>query len=229
MKAKISEIFRSIQGEGKYIGVNQVFVRFYECNMNCSWCDTPTSVNKIPADVNELSVADATAKICELSQDCHSISFTGGEPLLQKEFLKELLLAQRNKNNRVYLETNGILHEALELVVDLVDIVSMDFKLPSSTGEKDRWGEHEEFLKKCSGKEVFVKMVVTGQTIIEDIEKTIKIISRIDPCTMLVLQPETSEIKNGSLEKCIEFQPVCKQVLKDVRIIPQAHKFMEVR
>ena len=43
-KANISEIFQSIQGEGKYAGASQVFVRFFECNMHCAWCDTPHAI-----------------------------------------------------------------------------------------------------------------------------------------------------------------------------------------
>ena len=45
-KANILEVFQSIQGEGKYAGVKQVFVRFFECNMHCVWCDTPHSIGR---------------------------------------------------------------------------------------------------------------------------------------------------------------------------------------
>ena len=38
--AKINEIFESIQGEGKYLGANQIFVRFSNCNLHCKFCDT---------------------------------------------------------------------------------------------------------------------------------------------------------------------------------------------
>jgi organic radical activating enzyme len=39
-RAKIKEIFTSIQGEGPYIGVKQLFVRFCGCNLMCEYCDT---------------------------------------------------------------------------------------------------------------------------------------------------------------------------------------------
>ena len=47
-KAKIKEIFSSIQGEGEYIGCKQIFIRFCACNLNCAYCDTdfyPTNIN----------------------------------------------------------------------------------------------------------------------------------------------------------------------------------------
>ena len=39
-KVDIKEIFESIQGEGPYIGVNQLFIRFSDCNLHCKYCDT---------------------------------------------------------------------------------------------------------------------------------------------------------------------------------------------
>ena len=48
-KAKIKEIFASIQGEGPYVGVKQLFIRFCACNLNCDYCDTPF----LPNNINE--------------------------------------------------------------------------------------------------------------------------------------------------------------------------------
>lgn len=40
IKANINEIFASIQGEGRYVGEKQLFVRFSSCNLKCAYCDT---------------------------------------------------------------------------------------------------------------------------------------------------------------------------------------------
>lgn len=133
MKARISEIFHSLQGEGKYTGVPQVFVRFFGCNLRCRWCDTPQALDGPLARFQESSVGEVLNEIQGLwKEDCHSVSVTGGEPLVQADFLKELLPQFKARGQRVYLETNGVLVEELAGVIDHVDIVSMDFKLPNS-------------------------------------------------------------------------------------------------
>ena len=45
-KTKVREIFTSIQGEGPYVGVKQLFVRFCGCNLRCDYCDTDVSTNE---------------------------------------------------------------------------------------------------------------------------------------------------------------------------------------
>ena len=87
MNAKILEIFPSIQGEGKYVGVAQVFVRFFECSMHCSWCDTPNSIGDGKREFKEYFSSELFDTINPLLPGCHSVSLTGGEPLLQKDFL----------------------------------------------------------------------------------------------------------------------------------------------
>jgi len=150
MKAKVSEIFQSIQGEGKYAGVRQVFVRFFECNMHCVWCDTPGSIGDTERNFYDYTPDDLWREICRLKQDCHSVSLTGGEPLVQKDFIKALLPRLKEAGMRTYLETNGIFHEALEELIKNVDIISMDLKLPSSTKCQSFWinsAVSQEFLR----------------------------------------------------------------------------------
>jgi len=126
-KGKIAEVFNSVQGEGLYFGEEQIFVRFFGCNLKCKFCDTRLD------RFTEYEPQELLEEI-KLYQDNHrTVSFTGGEPLLQKYFLREILKLTRDEGYKNYLETNGILHSALEDVIDYVDTVAMDLKLPSST------------------------------------------------------------------------------------------------
>ena len=78
--AKISEIFQSIQGEGKYIGAKQVFVRFYGCNIHCAWCDTPYAIGDVPGRFETFDLSEVLKKTKTLYPGCHSVSLTGGGP-----------------------------------------------------------------------------------------------------------------------------------------------------
>ncbi|MDO8580709.1 MAG: 7-carboxy-7-deazaguanine synthase QueE, partial [Candidatus Omnitrophota bacterium] len=148
MKANILEIFSSIQGEGKYTGVSQVFVRFFECNMHCVWCDTPHSIGDTTRHYKEYDLESLVKEIDALWTSAHhSISLTGGEPLLQADVIAQLIPHLKRAGRKVYLETNGILPEALQQVISGIDVVAMDIKLPSSTGCQSYWPEHEAFLK----------------------------------------------------------------------------------
>lgn len=229
MNAKIFEIFRSIQGEGKYVGVPQVFVRFFQCHMHCGWCDTPESIGDASQNFIEMSLEDVRKDIERLGKNCHSVSLTGGEPLLQKDFLKELLPCLKNAGRLVYLETSGVLHQALAEVIEAVDIVAMDFKLPSSTGCRPYWEEHADFLKIARAKDVFVKAVITGGTKQEDLLKARKLIQDVAPETLLILQPNYFESRNGAVKKCLAFQEECLKYFSNVRVIPQMHKVLRLR
>src|SRR5258708_1168974 len=136
MNAKILEIFRSIQGEGKYVGAPQVFVRLFECNMHCVWCDTPASIGDGKRDYKELSLKEAGTQVNDLYGNGDFVSITGGEPLLQKDFLKGFCHAMRQEGKKIYLDTNGNLPKALAEIIKDIDIIAMDIKLPSSTKQK---------------------------------------------------------------------------------------------
>ena len=224
--ADIVEIFSSIQGEGVFLGVKQIFVRFKDCNLNCCFCDEPRDVPAKKYSVENL--IDEIKFLDKTHGPHHSISFTGGEPLLYAEFLVEVLGPLKKIPLRSYLETNVTLADELLKVVDLIDIIAMDFKLPSSTKEKEFWKSHLEFLKLASKKKVFVKAVVTHETACSDIEKAVSLVNSVDKNIPLILQP-AAPVKsigrsknNGAIMGIIN--AALQNRLGDIRIIPQAHK-----
>jgi len=228
MNAKILEIFQSIQGEGKYAGVKQVFVRFFECNMHCVWCDTPASIGDTSRNYQEMKLKEVVIRIADLKTGCLSVSLTGGEPLLQADFIKQLLPHLEKMGLPVYLETNGVLPAPLAWLIDGIDIVAMDIKLPSSTKCREFWKEHAEFLGIARKKDVFIKTVVTSDTDKKDIVKAVGLVKEIDPDILFILQPNTYELHNGVMKRCLEFHDYCLKYLPNSRILPQVHKFMKV-
>ncbi len=222
LKAKITEIFSSIQGEGPYVGEEQVFVRFFGCNLSCKFCDERKKTNLL-----EYTPSEVIKKI--IDEERRTVSFTGGEPLLQTDFLKEILLVLKEKDLRIYLETNGILKDELLEVLDYVDVISMDIKLPSSTGCVPHWKAHTMFLKEAIKKEVFVKSIITPETIPLDVEMAVSIVNDLDENIPFIIQPVSY---NGNIEKISllgDFFDSARGRLNDVRIIPQVHKILGVK
>ena len=229
MNAKILETFHSIQGEGKYAGASQVFVRFFECNMHCDWCDTPNSIGDGKREYQEYPARKLFDTIKPLWNNCHSISLTSGEPLLQKDFIKEFIPFLKKSGMRIYLDTNGIFSKELNEVIEDIDIIAMDLKLPSSTKCRAYWEEHKNFLKVAQQKDVFIKAVVTSDTKEEDIQTAVELVAAIDSGIVFFLQPNHFEIRNGALPKCLAFQNYGSRYLKDIRVLPQVHKFIKMR
>ena len=132
----ITEIFKSIQGEGTRAGLPCIFVRLTGCNLRCTWCDTAYAfhggkkmgVDEVLARVDELAerCADASQPIVPL------VELTGGEPLLQEEVydLAQKLLAT---GYTVLIETSGerFVGRLPQKVIKIVDV-----KCPDS-GEGD--------------------------------------------------------------------------------------------
>ncbi len=125
----ITEIFRSIQGEGTRAGLPCIFVRFTGCNLRCTWCDTAyafyggtkMSVEEICGKVDDLSRPAPQGKPIRL------IELTGGEPLLQAEIypLAEKLVAG---GYTVMIETSGerFIGKLPREVIKIVDVKCPD-------------------------------------------------------------------------------------------------------
>ena len=190
---KIKEIFASIQGEGPFVGYKQLFIRFCGCNLICNYCDT------------DYRTVDSTEyRICELieivkeNKDCHSVSLTGGEPLLNTGFLKEFL---PQCPLPVYLETNATLAGELGEIIDYIDYIAADIKLPSCTGGADLFNVHDSFLAVASSKVLFAKIVFDENITDEEILKCSKLGAKYG--IELVLQP-----KMNKSELCMDIKNI---------------------
>lgn len=230
-KAEITEIFSSVQGEGIFVGARQIFVRFKKCNMACEFCDTPNE--GIVKEYSPTALMHEVRALNESKFAHHSVSLTGGEPLVYTEFLKHFLPMLKKEGFKSYLETNGTLPKELKDVIDFIDIVAMDFKLPSSTGDRAYWKEHLEFLKIAACKKVFVKSVVTTDTKKEDIEKAVGIIRGVNKNIPFIMQPATP-VKNFDKKpgenRLLEFLDIAlKNEVENSRVIPQVHKTLGVK
>jgi len=232
-QTEISEIFSSLQGEGPYLGTRQVFVRFGRCNMQCEYCDELAKMKEEKFFVYSLEeLLIAVEKLDEEKGRHHSISLTGGEPLMYASFLENFLPRLKEKGFPAYLETNGTLPRELDCVVRWCDIIAMDLKPSSSTQDRSYWKEHEVFLKIAARKEVFVKVVVTPTTRFEEIQKCVRLVSSVDPGIPFIFQPLSDPLGiNVEALKLIEqiFSKEAEKELYDVRVIPQMHKIWGVR
>ena len=234
--AEISEIFSSLQGEGPYLGKHQVFVRFGRCNMHCGYCDETDKMKPGPGGYRDWALDSVMDEICRLESvrgPHHSVSLTGGEPLVYSDFLSVFLPELKTLGLKTYLETNGTLPRALRKVIEWTDVVAMDIKPPTSTGDREFWDEHREFLRLARTRDVFVKVVVTPGTSRADIAAAVDIAADVDPNVPFIFQPET-ELSGGISLKALkkieeEFMPHATARLKDVRVIPQMHKIWGVQ
>ena len=237
MKAKVKEIFISTQGEGPFVGHKQMFIRFCGCNLKCNYCDTDFDAK----DCMEFTPDELLEKIktYEGFDKIHSISLTGGEPLLWVDFLSEFLTKVKKP---IYLETNATITKGLEKVFDNIDYISADIKLPSSSGIKNSFELHDEFFKAvknaiincamtkqydCYKQRLFAKIVFDESITDEEIKKSVELAKKYD--FQIVLQPKMNGMKLEIPTPIIEnvFDRFLNEY-KNVRLIPQVHKFLNI-
>ena len=208
----ISEIFISIQGEGKHIGTPSIFIRTSGCNLRCQWdqtlCDTPyTSWYPEHKSVKIIDVLKKVKRIKSKYPFTNHIVITGGEPLLQKNIT--ILIDELAKLGFfLSLETNGTLALPLN-----IDFVSISPKLKSSIPFNQKFESIHEKLRYNKNALLFwhinysyqLKFVVNRN---EDEQEILWILAdlKIEDRTNIYLMPQgitPKELVKNS-KKCIE-------------------------
>jgi len=237
----LSEAFVSFQGEGLDVGRRHLFLRFAGCPLRCRYCDTPESLVRTPVfevhggeerqQSNPVSLRSLLESVRFLLArgPVDGTSLTGGEPLAQSRFITQLL-RESVVPRPVLLETSGTLPDRLAEVIDAVDVVSMDLKLPSNTGESEFWAVHEEFLRIAAGR-VYVKVLVDDETQLDEVGRAARLVEEVAPSTPVFLQPITSSagrvaISPAALEAAYA---ALRAETSDVRVLPQTHRFLAIR
>jgi len=222
-EVKIKEIFESVQGEGPFVGVNQLFIRFCGCNLNCDYCDTDFGAE----DAKSYTAQSLAKKINKeyVLNKIHSISLTGGEPLLHADFINELKILL--PDTKIYLETNATLSEELLKVKDKIGIISADIKLPSSAG-KDTFDLHDKFLANCNGIYTFAKIVFDKNITDDEILTCVNMGKKYG--IELILQPKMNGNKMSvDNDFCQNILNKFLNIYPNTRLIPQVHKFLNLR
>jgi len=207
MMLRVTEIFRSIQGESTHAGRPCTFVRLTGCPMRCVWCDseyTFTGGEHIPLE-------DVVAQVHAFG--CNLVEVTGGEPLAQKSAFS-LISKLCDDGFEVLIETGGYVSTA---EVDPRAKIILDIKCPAS-GEEPRndWSN----LSRLRADKDEVKFVVAD---FDDWEYAKKVIAEYDlqnKSRAILISPAWEQI---DLRRLAEL--VASSGLK-VRMQLQLHKYI---
>lgn len=163
MALQVSEIYSSIQGEGKYTGYPTTIVRLHGCNFKCRYCDEPQA--KI-GDSKKMSIERVMSAIHRLRNK--HVCITGGEPLLQEETIT-LVYELNTFAYIVSIETSGLVPLDRDTYTRSFSYC-MDVKCPCSGESAKNCYKNLDVLR-CNDE---VKFVVRDERDIEFVKNTLK-------------------------------------------------------
>ena len=212
MKYKVVEKFVSINGEGQASGQLAIFIRFAECNLDCSYCDTQWA-NEESVDYESMTAEEIHKYI--KTTGVKNITLTGGEPLIQDGMLELVTLLCEDENLSIEIETNGSKHiNDFTAIKKNPPSITMDYKLASSSMEQAMKAENFEYLTKKDT----LKFVVGN---LFDLERAKQIIETHDLTnrTTVYISPIFSEIH---MDEIVNFMK--EHRLNNVTLQMQLHK-----
>lgn len=219
----VMEIYRSIQGEGMLMGVPTTFVRFFACNLRCSWCDTKYSWSVREGGTWEYLTPEEVARQVEALGARH-IVLTGGEPTLQKQ-LPALARLLQQRGHHLTIETNATLfpQEALPLI----DLWSLSPKLSSAGENYLRLPVLQAFLENLRPGQQQWKFVVRDQDDLQTLQDLLTQFPLFQRRQLpIILQPEGDK---ASPDYASALAYLAEQVREpfwsayNVRVLPQLH------
>jgi 7-carboxy-7-deazaguanine synthase len=219
----VMEIYRSVQGEGMLMGVPTTFVRFFACNLRCSWCDTKYSWSVREGGTWESISAEEIAEQVHML-GTHYVVLTGGEPMLQKD-LAQLAQILKDRGHHLTVETNTTIFRAG--TIPLIDLWSLSPKLPSAGEDYLNHPVIERFLATLRSDQQQWKFVIRDD---ED-EQRLRSLLRQYPLFAeqrlpIILQPEGDAATPdypAALERLAERVRDPFWNTYDVRVLPQLH------
>ena len=218
---RISELFHSIQGEGKLTGVPSVFVRTSGCNLRCTWCDSEFSFH----GGSKMMLEDVLSEVARLSPTGGLVEITGGEPMLQEREVIPLMEQLLDADYEVLLETSGErpLKHVPKKVIKIVDV-----KCPHS-GEPDTFAlENLETLRPHDE----LKFVLTDRTDYEFARDFVLHHSLAERVHAILFSPAFEKTAYGSRDTShclLDPQELAQWILADsvpARLSLQIHKLI---
>lgn len=241
MELLVSEIFYSIQGEGPFLGKPSIFLRLLGCNLECVWCDTKytwlfskTQLEKIRTRIpnDKLDSLDnivfnrdeegTRISLLELEErfarfPVKNLVITGGEPLLQKDILKDWLQVLIQKGFFIEIETNGTI-SALDLPKAIHYNVSP--KLSNSFNPTSRRYK-PRILKQFLELDSIFKFVVDKEEDLDEIERIVEDIGIDASRVFLMPQGRTLEELH---HRSVWVAEICKK--KGFNFTPRIHVYL---
>jgi len=191
---RIAEIFYSLQGEGRLLGMPSVFIRTSGCNLRCVWCDTPYTSWR--PEGSEWSIREIIREARKYP--ARHVVVTGGEPLLAPE-IEELTQELKRNGAHITIETAGTIFKPVAC-----DLISLSPKLANSTPWKKARGRfaamHEErrlnldvIGKQLAAYDYQLKFVVERRRDFTEIRDLLDQLDGVDRARVLVMaQGKTS-------------------------------------
>ena len=191
---RISEVFYSIQGEGRLAGTPSLFIRTSGCNLRCVWCDTPYTSWR--PEGSSWSLGKILSRVDRYPTS--HVVITGGEPLLAPE-IEKLTIALRDRRKHVTIETAGTIFRPVHS-----DLISLSPKLANSTPWKREKGKfaamHEErrlnlpvLQAYLDAYEYQLKFVVDEKEDFAEIQSIVGQLKNVDPDRILIMAQGTTK------------------------------------
>ena len=208
MSLRVTEIFRSVQGESTHAGRPCSFIRLTGCPMRCRWCDSEYTFT----GGERMTIDEILSQVAAF--DCELVEVTGGEPLAQKKAF-DLIAKLCDARYEVLIETGGFVSTEK---VDARAKIILDVKCPAS-GEAER--NHWPNLERLRGDLDEVKFVVVDFADLEFARQVIENYNLETRAKAILISPIFG------LENLPEFALwVAASKLKNVRMQLQLHKYI---